>query len=101
MDKSILPTTALNLHALRELKNQLHLLKPSVVIKGKGLTDEVVHNIDRALDESELVKIRTYASSAEELTKLAEAICTNVKAVLVQSIGYIIAIYRKNLVVEE
>ena len=100
MDKNILLTT-LNSHDLRELKSQLHHLKPAVVLEGEDLTDQAFHDIDRALDESELIKIRTYANSSEELSHLAEKICTKAKAVLVQTIGYIIAIYRKNLVVEE
>ncbi len=92
---------ALNTHDLRELKNQLHHLKPAVVITEAGLTNAVFQDIEQALVESELIKIRTNASSSEELTTIADEICAKVKAVLVQTMGYIIAVYRKNVLVEE
>lgn len=91
----------LNPHDMRELKNQLHHLKPAIVIDDSGLTDEVFQDIDRALNESELVKIRTHANSSEELVTIADEICTKAKAILVQTIGYIIAVYRKNVLIED
>ena len=86
---------------IREMKNKLHHLKPSIIVSNNGLTDEVFQEIDRQLDSDELIKIRTHANTSEELTTIAEEICENAKAVLIQTIGYIIAIYRKNLQFEE
>jgi RNA-binding protein len=91
----------LNPQDLRGLKSQLHRIKPAIVIPTKKLSDQVFHDIDRALEVDELVKIRTCASSSKELLAIADKICTKAEAVLIQTVGYIIAIYRKNLVVEE
>jgi RNA-binding protein len=101
MDNKILPATTLNSHDLRELKSQLHHLKPAVVIDNGGLTDRIVQDIDLALTESELIKIRTHANNSKELSTIANEVCNKAEAILVQTIGYIIAIYRRNLVVEE
>ena len=86
---------------IREMKNRLHHLKPAIIIGTNGLTDEIFQEIDNQLDSNELIKIRTHANSSEELAAIAEEICNKVKAILIQTIGYIIAVYRKNLQPEE
>ncbi|MDR1057678.1 MAG: YhbY family RNA-binding protein [Coxiellaceae bacterium] len=91
----------LNSHNIRELKEKLHNLKPTIVIDDKGLTEEIFQEIDHALNKDELIKIRTHTDSSEELSTIAEKICHKVKATLIQILGYIIAIYRKNVQPEE
>jgi len=102
MDMTSTKTTLnLNHHDIRGLKEKLHNLKPTVVIDNRGLTEETFQAIDHALNSDELIKIRTHASSSEELIAIAEEICEKVKAALIQTFGYIIAIYRKNILPEE
>ncbi|MBU0744391.1 MAG: YhbY family RNA-binding protein [Gammaproteobacteria bacterium] len=86
---------------IREMKGRLHHLKPTVILGNKGLTDEVLNEINNELNHKELIKIRTIANGSEELMTIAEEICAKTKAILIQTIGHIIAIYRKNLQVEE
>jgi len=94
-------TSPINSQDLRELKNKLHHLKPIVIIDNNmGLSDAVFQEIEQALNEHELIKIRTHTNTREDLNILAEAICAKTKASIVQTIGYIIAIYRKNLIEE-
>jgi len=81
---------------IRSLKNKVHHLKPIVIVGNKGLTDTVIQEIDRALDDHELMKIRIHTQNREELTKNTTDICTKTNAILIHSIGHIIAIYRKN-----
>ena len=40
------------------LKARAHGLEPVVIIGGKGLTDEAVKEVDRALTAHELIKVR-------------------------------------------
>jgi RNA-binding protein len=42
----------------KELKARAHKLEPVVLIGAKGLTDEVVKEVDLALKAQELVKVR-------------------------------------------
>ena len=42
----------------KELKARAHKLEPVVIIGNKGLTAEVVAEIDRALKTHELIKVR-------------------------------------------
>ncbi len=85
---------------IRSLKSKLHLLRPAVVINSK-LDNWTFQDIDIALDNSELIKIRTHIGSSEELLKIAHKICDSLQATLIQTVGYVIAIYRKNLQFED
>ena len=81
---------------IRSLKNKVHHLKPVVIVGNKGLTDMVIQEIDRALYDHELMKIRIHTQNREELAKNITDICTKTNVILIHSIGHIIAIYRKN-----
>ena len=89
-------TQELHAHDIRELRGQLHHLKPVVIIGANGLTNAVIEEIERALDNHELIKIRTLTTVGEELGEIAHKICEKTNSALIQTIGHIIAIYRKN-----
>ncbi|MCL5260618.1 MAG: ribosome assembly RNA-binding protein YhbY [Gammaproteobacteria bacterium] len=95
MAKSKLKQTLLP-HEIRELRSMLHHLKPVVIIGQNGLSSAVVLETDRALTDHELIKIRLNIEDREVRTKIATEICEKTKAALIQTIGHIIAIYRKN-----
>jgi len=82
---------------IRELRSKVHHLKPIVIIGNNGLTEPVIQEIDRALHDHELIKIRVHVKDKkDELTKITQEICTRTNSTLIQFIGHIIAIYRKN-----
>jgi len=80
----------------KKLKAQAHGLNPVVMIGHAGLTDAVINETNIALDAHELIKIRIRAER-DERREISEQICTATAAELVQSIGQIIVLYRKNL----
>lgn len=92
---------ALNPHDIRELKSKLHHLKPIVIIGNNGLTDAVIQEIDRALSDHELIKVRADVSKNDELAAISDKICASTKSTLIQTIGHIIAVYRKNPLAED
>lgn len=79
----------------RELKSQLHILKPVVIIGNNGLTDSVIQEINRALDDHELIKIRIDENDRSIRENMITKVCKSTNAVLIQSIGKIAALYRK------
>lgn len=81
---------------IRNLRAQAHSLKPVVIVGGNGLTDNVLNEIEQAIDHHELIKIRISAGDKEDRDAMIAKICEKVRAELVQKIGHIIAIYRKN-----
>ncbi len=78
----------------RQLKKRVHHLQPIVILGQHGLTESVVAEIDRALLDHELIKVRVNAADKDERGSLTKQICQTLNAELIQSIGHIIAIYR-------
>ncbi|HTP62249.1 MAG TPA: YhbY family RNA-binding protein [Burkholderiales bacterium] len=78
----------------KKLKARAHALDPVVHLGGKGLTDAVIAEIDRALNAHELIKVRaaTLERGAREAA-LAE-ICVRLQAQPVQHIGKVLVVHR-------
>lgn len=73
-----------------------HKLKPVVTIAGKGLTEGVIAELDRALNDHELIKVKLAVGSREARTEIARQISEQSKAEVVQSIGNIILLLRRS-----
>ena len=80
---------------IKQLRAIGHKLKPVVTIAGKGLTDNIIAEIDRALTDHELIKIKLAVGSREARTEVTEQITEQSGATLIQSIGNIILILRR------
>ena len=72
-----------------------HKLKPIVTVAGKGLTETVLAEIDRALTDHELIKVKLAVGDREARAAVTEEICNSSGAELVQSTGNIILILRR------
>jgi len=76
------------------LRGLAHTLKPVVMIGDKGLTENVITEIENALEYHELIKIKVPAGDKESKTQLIDTICQQTKALHAQTIGRIIVLYR-------
>lgn len=83
-------------HHTKQLRTIGHKLKPVVTIAGKGLSENVIAEVERALSDHELIKIKLSVGDKAARTEVAEALCTQVKAELVHSIGGVILILRRS-----
>jgi RNA-binding protein len=79
----------------QQLKAQAHKLKPIVGIGHQGLTESVINEINRALDDHELIKVRINAER-DERKELYAAVCEATGAEALNLIGGIAIIYRKS-----
>jgi RNA-binding protein len=79
-----------------ELRAEAHKLSPVVQIGDKGLTDEVVAEIDRSLKAHELIKVRAMTDERDARNVWLESICEKLDAHPVQQIGKVFVIYREN-----
>ena len=71
-------------------------LKPVVIIGQKGLSENLHGEIERALTDHELIKIRIPAQSKDEKRQFSEALCARHESSLVELIGNVVVIYRRN-----
>jgi len=80
----------------KQLRAKAHTLKPVVITGNAGVTEAVLNEINLALDHHELIKVRVNAGDREQRKELSGQICEQTGAELIQSIGHIITLYRKN-----
>jgi len=71
-----------------------HRLNPIVMIAGNGLTENIQLEVDRALEDHELIKVRFTVGDRELKRKLINELCEIVEAEAVQIIGNIALLYR-------
>ena len=79
-----------------ELRAQAHKLKPVVLIGDKGLTENVLAEVDRALKAHELIKVKAASDNRELRSGWLANICATLGAEPVQEIGKILVVYRAN-----
>ena len=80
----------------KALKGRAHKLEPVVQIGAKGLTEEVIAEIDRALKAHELIKVRAGTMERDARSDAWKAICERTGAEAVQQVGKVFVLYRKN-----
>ena len=85
----------LNAAQKKNLRGQAHHLKPLVTVADKGLSETVVAEIDRALNDHELIKVKL-RGDREVRQAWALSIAGLCKAELVMIIGQIACFYRKH-----
>ncbi len=78
------------------LRSLLHHRNTVIWIGQQGLTENVSKEIQEALDHHELVKVRIRNGDRKERESIAHEICEQHQAELVQAIGNVYGIYRKN-----
>ena len=87
---------SLNNKQNRFLRARAHSLKPVVLIGGAGLTDNVINEINHALEDHELIKIRVNADDRDDKKTMIEQISRQTESEMVQTIGHIGIFYRQN-----
>jgi RNA-binding protein len=80
----------------KQLRAIGHKLKPVVTVAGKGLTEGVIAELDRALNDHELIKVKLAMGSREARSAMAEKISEQFAAELVQSVGNMILLLRRS-----
>jgi RNA-binding protein len=78
----------------KHLRRLAHPLHPLVTLGQAGLTETVVSELDRALTDHELVKVRARASDRETRDSLIDDLAQRTGGLLVQRIGNVAVIYR-------
>nr|WP_227767578.1 ribosome assembly RNA-binding protein YhbY [Zhaonella formicivorans] len=78
---------------LRAMGNEI---EPIIQVGKGGVNDNVVKQVDEALEARELIKVRVLQNCLEEPEDVAEALAEETKAELVQVIGRNMLLYRES-----
>ena len=80
----------------KQLRAIGHRLKPVVTLGQKGITDSLLAEIDRALRDHELIKLRLAVDDRDARKELEKSVCDSSGAELIQSVGKIALILRRS-----
>ncbi len=72
-----------------------HPLSPVVTIAGDGLSDGVLAELDRALNDHELIKVKVAIADRDSRAAVIDEICRITQAVDVQQIGKVVLLLRE------
>ncbi len=75
-------------------RNIGHNLKPTVTVAGNGLSEGVVNELNRALADHELIKVKLAITDREIRKQLVNDLCRKTRAEIVQEIGKVALIFR-------
>lgn len=79
----------------KNLRAQAHHLKPLVTVADKGLSENVIAEIERALYDHELIKVKLRGE--RDIRKAwAKSISELCEAEMVQAIGQVASFYKKH-----
>ena len=81
---------------IRFLRGRAHHLKPVVILGQHGLTENVMAEVDNALDAHELIKVRVNAGDRGEREELVSGISGRSGAQLIHTIGHVAVFFRRN-----
>lgn len=79
----------------KNLRAKAHHLKPLVTVADKGLSESVIAEIERALNDHELIKVKLRSDRVKRQA-WAASIAEQCSAELVQSIGQVACFYKKH-----
>lgn len=79
----------------KALKAKAHKLDPVVHVGAKGITEEVIAEIDRALQAHELIKVRAASLDRDAREEAFGRIAEKTGAQAVQHIGKVFVLFRK------
>jgi RNA-binding protein len=83
-------------HQRKFLRGLAHPRKPVVIVAGNGLNDNVMAEIDGALDAHELIKVRVRVGEREARDAVVAEIVARTGATQVQRIGHVLTLFRRN-----
>ena len=87
---------ASNSKELRQLRALAHPLRPVVTVASNGLSDAVLQELERALSDHELIKVKIAVGDRAQRELVVAALCERSGAQLVQRIGNIATLIRRN-----
>jgi RNA-binding protein len=78
----------------KHLRSIAHSLNPVVIIAEKGLSDGVNKELERALEDHELIKVKININDGDTRKTIAAQVCEQRNAALVQLIGKMVILFR-------
>jgi len=82
---------------IKYLVTLTHNLKPVIMVGQHGITENLLKELDIALDHHELVKIKIAGEDRDSRNEMINLLCENSAAEKVQAIGKTLTLFRRNI----
>ena len=79
----------------KHLRRLGHKLNPVVTVAGNGLSEPVLAELDRALNDHELIKVKLAVGGKEAKQQVTAEIVEKLGAEVVQTIGHVVLLLRR------
>ena len=89
-------TSALKNSELKQFRAIAHKLNPVVMVGSHGISDGVIGELDRALHDHELIKLKIAVGDRDLRDTLLAELCDRAGATLVQRIGNTATLLRRS-----
>lgn len=86
---------ALSIQERKRLRRIGHALNPVVMLGNDGLSEGVLEEAQRALNDHELIKAKVLGEDREARQQLIEALAEQTGAQIVQKIGKVVLLFKK------
>jgi RNA-binding protein len=79
----------------KQLRTIGHQLNPVVMVSERGLSEGVSLELERALEDHELIKVKLGLADPAARRAMAAELCEQHRAELIQAVGKVVLIFRK------
>lgn len=86
--------TTISSHQKRQFRAIGHHLRPAVTIGSKGLTASVLNELDRALHDHELIKVKLNMGDRNNNKSALQQLIDSLSVSVIQTIGHTALIYK-------
>tara|TARA_R110001592_G_scaffold341474_2_gene630573 strand:- start:5822 stop:6124 length:303 start_codon:yes stop_codon:yes gene_type:complete len=73
-----------------------HNLNPVIIVGDKGLTENLLDELKRALHDHELIKVKIAIGDRDDRSKIIDSLVEATRSEIVQSIGKVVVLLKKN-----
>jgi len=80
----------------RRLLSKANRIRANILVGRHGLTEAVVANVRRALDKSDLLKVRVDVERGAEADRIGADLAREVPCEVIKRIGKVLILYKKN-----
>ena len=78
------------------LRGKANSMNPLFQVGKNGITENVITQVDNALEARELIKLRILETSLYTAREAAEELAEECQAEIIQTIGNVVILFRKN-----
>lgn len=91
-----MPTKSLDSRTIKHLRQIAHHLDPVVSVGDQGISESLIAETERALNDHELIKVKIHSEDRQDRKLMGSRLAEACQADVIQTIGKITVLFRRN-----